>query len=159
MQPAVAWPRPSCVRCLLLVPLLLLVACGGDDGGGDDGDDGVRPGDALVADVLVVEQDLGDGSPPLRWTLECGDPPSGDHPDPQAACDHLADAAADPLAPLPPDQLCTEIYGGPQTARITGSWQGEQVDLQVGRTDGCAIAQWDALGPLLPGPVGVEPSQ
>lgn len=143
------------MRRLLLVPLLLLAACGGDDAGG-----GLQPGDAVVmpADSLAVEQDLGDGSPPQRWTLECGEPPGGNHPDPLAACAHLA-AAEDPFAPLPPDQLCTEIYGGPQAARVTGTWQGEPVDLQVGRTDGCAIAQWDGLGPLLPGPVGVEPPQ
>jgi hypothetical protein len=31
------------------------------------------------------------------------------------------------------------------------------VDLELTRVDGCRIAQWDGLGPLLPGPVGVEP--
>jgi hypothetical protein len=27
------------------------------------------------------------------------------------------------------------------------------VDLQLSRTDGCRISQWDRLGALLPGPV------
>jgi hypothetical protein len=150
VQPAGLLGRPTCVRLLLLVPLLLLAACGSGD---DDGDALASPPESLV-----VEQDLGDGMPAQRWTLECADPPSGDHPDPRAACAHLA-AAADPFAPLPADQLCTEVYGGPQTARVTGTWQGRPVDLRVTRTDGCAIAQWDGLGPLLPGPVGVEPPQ
>ena len=73
----------------------------------------------------------------------------GTHPEAQAACDHLAGTTA-PFAPLPDDVMCTEQYGGPQTAHITGRWRAEAVDLQLSRIDGCRIAQWDALGPLLP---------
>jgi hypothetical protein len=138
-------------RLLAVLPLLLLAACADD----------ARPGsgDALVTGLgeLVVEQDAGDGSPPQRWTLVCGEDGTaeGDHPDGAAACAHLAAADA-PFAPLGDDLVCTEQYGGPQTARITGTWRGEAVDLEVSRVDGCRISQWDALGPLLPGPVGVE---
>jgi hypothetical protein len=147
------------MRLVLLLTVLLLAACGG----GDDAGGGVQPGagdDALTgsdrpANDLVVEQDLGDGSPPQRWTLVCAGQVEGDHPDAEAACAHL-DGLDDPFAPLPADQLCTEIYGGPQTARVTGVWAATPVDLALSRTDGCRIAQWDSLGPLLPGPVGAE---
>jgi len=144
--------RPTGVRRLLfLLPLLLLAACADD----------ARPGsgDALVSGLgdLVVEQDAGDGSAPQRWTLVCAEDgtASGDHPDAAAACAHLADLDA-PFAPLGDDLMCTQQYGGPQTARVTGTWRGEPVDLELSRVDGCRISQWDGLGPLLPGPVGVE---
>jgi hypothetical protein len=134
---------------MLLV--LLLAACGGDDAGG-----GLQPGagDSLQpTDDLVVEQDLGDGSTPQRWTLGCRPAVTGDHPQAEQACAHLADLD-EPFAPLPDDQFCTEVYGGPQTARVTGVWAGEPVELSLSRTNGCQISQWDGLGPLLPGPVG-----
>ena len=73
----------------------------------------------------------------------------GSHPDPEAACDHLA-GTTDPFAPLGADVVCTEQFGGPQTARVTGRWDGRPVDLELSRSDGCRIAQWDALVPLVP---------
>jgi hypothetical protein len=141
---------------LLLLPLLLL-ACGGGSDAGAGGDDALIGSDRPAND-LTVEQDLGDGSPPQRWTLVCAGTATGDHPAAEQACAHLAELD-DPFAPLPEDRVCTEQYGGPQTARVTGVWAGEQVDLQVSRTNGCYIAQWDSLGPLLPGPVGVDDVQ
>ena len=74
-------------------------------------------------------------------------------PTPEAACEHLK-GMDDPFAPLPADVVCTEQFGGPQTAHVLGRWNGEPVDLELSRTDGCRISQWDSLGPLLPGPVG-----
>ena len=139
------------MRALLLLPLVLLVACTGSEG-----EDALSPAPAPTG-RLVVEQDPGDGGPARRWTLACEDGgASGDHPDAAAACAHLL-AMDDPFAPLPDDRVCTEVYGGPQTARVTGTWRGDDVDLRLSREDGCAIDQWDSLGPLLPGPVGVEP--
>lgn len=43
-------------------------------------------------------------------------------------------------------------YGGPATARITGTWAGRPVDATYDRTNGCAIARWDRMVPLLPEP-------
>ncbi len=101
---------------------------------------------------LVVEIDPGDGTPAQRYTVACGSAAAGDHPDAARACAHLL-RAEDPFAPLPPDLVCTEQYGGPQTARVTGTWDAEPVDLTLSRVDGCRIAQWESLGPLLPLPV------
>lgn len=139
--------RLTGVRLLRVVPLLVLVACA----------DGNAPDTAAPeqVDVLTVEQDAGDGTPAQRWTLRCSrDGAAGDHPDPDGACAHLS-GLDDPFAPLADDRVCTEQYGGPQTARVAGTWRGDPVDLRLSREDGCAISQWDALGPLLPGPVGV----
>lgn len=111
-------------------------------------------GDIAQADNdLQVEIDRGAGSEPETYTLTCVGFVEGDHPEPEAACAHLA-GLAEPFAPLPADQACTQQYGGPETARVIGRWNGEPVDVDLARTDGCQIAQWDSLGPLLPGPVG-----
>ena len=148
----------------LLAAVLLLAACAGSSGspageapsaatlGPAPSSDGTDP----VADTLTIELDRGDGSPVQRYTLSCADPVEGDLPDAEAACAHLR-GLADPFAPLAPDAMCTEQYGGPQTARVTGRWGDGDVDLALSRTDGCRISQWDRLGPLLPGPVGVLP--
>jgi hypothetical protein len=41
-------------------------------------------------------------------------------------------------------------YGGPATARITGTWHGRPVDATYKRTDGCEISRWQGLVPVLP---------
>jgi hypothetical protein len=46
--------------------------------------------------------------------------------------------------------MCTMLYGGPATAHVTGTWAGRPVDARFDRADGCEIARWDALVPLLP---------
>ena len=46
--------------------------------------------------------------------------------------------------------MCTQQYGGPETATITGTWQGEPVNSTLSRKNGCEIARWDALKDVLP---------
>ena len=108
---------------------------------------------APAEDELVVELDRGEGGEPERYTVTCGETVAGDLPDAAAACAHL-EGLDDPFVPVRNDATCTQEYGGPQVARVTGRWAGEPVDLQLSRTDGCRISQWDRLGALLPGPVG-----
>ena len=54
------------------------------------------------------------------------------------------------LPPKRKDVACTQVYGGPQTATIRGTWQGRQVLSSFSRTDGCEISRWDLLQGLLP---------
>ena len=61
----------------------------------------------------------------------------------------MLDELEEPFAPVPSDQACTEIYGGPQTARVTGTFRGEPVDAEFDRTNGCEISRWDAYVDLL----------
>ena len=69
-----------------------------------------------------------------------------------------AQAEDDLQLPVDPGgTVCTEQFGGPQTARVIGCWDGEPVDIELSRSDGCRIAQWDALGPLPAIPVGEGP--
>ncbi len=141
------------MRALLLVaPLFLLTACAQSGGGAAAQPTADSPTPAS-GDSLIVTVDRGDGREPEKYTLSCDGGQPSTHPDAEPACAHLA-GLTDPFAPIPSDAVCTEIYGGPQTARITGTWAGEPVDLGLSRVDGCRIAQWERLGPLLPGPVG-----
>ncbi|WP_347060493.1 SSI family serine proteinase inhibitor [Blastococcus sp. HT6-30] len=140
----------------LLTPLLVLAACASGSGAAGGTDGGAASGISQADDHLRIEVDRGNGSPPQTWTLRCAGVVAGSHPQAEAACAHL-EGMSDPFAPVPGDAMCTEQYGGAQTARITGTWRGTPVELELSRVDGCRIAQWDALGPVLPVPVGVEP--
>jgi hypothetical protein len=40
---------------------------------------------------------------------------------------------------------CTEIYGGPQVARVRGYCRGAQVRATFNRTNGCQIARWNRV--------------
>ena len=106
------------------------------------------PSTTPSATQLTVELQPRPAAPVTTYRLRC-QPPGGDHPDPAAACRDLA-AAADPFAPPPTDAICTEQYGGPQTARVQGTYRGRPVDVRLDRTDGCAIARWEAFGAVLP---------
>jgi hypothetical protein len=46
-------------------------------------------------------------------------------------------------------RMCAEIYGGPQTARITGTVAGTRVRVEITRADGCGIDDWNRLVWLL----------
>lgn len=103
---------------------------------------------ALPATLTVAVDATGAGTP-TSWTLTC-EPAGGTHPDPDAACLALGTAEGRAaLDPVPRDVACTEIWGGPQTATITGELDGEAVDAQLSRSNGCEIARWDALVPVL----------
>ena len=137
------------MRVLVVLAMALVPALTGCGAGASE-----QVSDA-PATQLVVEVRADAVVAATRLTVGC-DPPSGDHPDPPAACADLA--RAQPFAPLPTDQACAEIYGGPQTATVRGTYRGEPVRLDLARTDGCRIAQWDRLGALLP-PVPEAPGQ
>lgn len=49
----------------------------------------------------------------------------------------------------PADQMCTEIYGGPDIAAVTGTLDGQSVNASFHRNNGCGIADWELFLPLL----------
>lgn len=108
---------------------------------------GAGPGDQLT--VIVREAGSGaDGT----FELRCH-PQGGSHPKAQDACswlDRRTTWGKDPFAPVPPGTVCTMQYGGPATAHVTGTWAGRRVDARFDRGNGCEIARWDALVPVLP---------
>ncbi len=104
------------------------------------------------ADLTAVIDD-GAGSTVTR-TLTC-EPAGGDVEAAEEACDQLGAVGTAVFAGVPPDAMCTQVYGGPQTATVTGSVGGGQVQATFSRTNGCEIDRWDALSALL-GEVGAD---
>jgi hypothetical protein len=113
-------------------------------------------GTSLTVDVTAEGQAIRSG------TVECaasGASGTGHLADPaaaQAACTLLRDnpGARNRLVNgVDPNRMCTQIYGGPDEARVQGQLDGQPVDTVVDRRDGCAMAEWDILVPLV-GPAG-----
>lgn len=76
-------------------------------------------------------------------------------PDPQAALAAVEQYGQGIFFPEPgPPRICTQQYGGPQRAVITGTLAGKTVRTELSLTDGCEIARWRALAPLLGGTPG-----
>ena len=76
-------------------------------------------------------------------------------PDPASALEALRLHGEAVFFPQPgPPKLCTQQYGGPQVATVTGRYLGREVNSEFRRTDGCEIARWRAMAPLLGGTAG-----
>ncbi len=136
----------------LLLGATLVAACGEQASTSQDESSPpplTTPGDRTDLTVVVTTDPTSPGS---TWTIGC-DPPSGDHPAAADACVVLTELEAstdDPFAAVPADQACTLIYGGPEVATVAGDWAGRSIDATFSRANGCEIARWDALVPLLP---------
>lgn len=100
---------------------------------------------AAATDLAIRVWPQGQGRP-RTWTLRC-DPAGGSLPAARAACSQLSREA---LRPLPRDAICTQIYGGPQRARVTGRIDGEPIDARFSRSNGCEIHRWDSVRYLFP---------
>jgi hypothetical protein len=91
------------------------------------------------------------------WTLRCV-PVGGTLPRRAAACRRLAPLRS-PFAPTPKNVACTQIYGGPQEALVTGRFRGRPVHARFNRKDGCEIGRWDRVRFLFPGAVSAAESR
>lgn len=90
---------------------------------------------------------------PFAGTLDCRGTPSGTGMFATTATEACRQVIAHPrvfeTVRADPARVCTEIYGGPQRAKITGTVSATPVDLEVTRTDGCGIDDWSRLEWLL----------
>ncbi|WP_299529412.1 SSI family serine proteinase inhibitor [uncultured Streptomyces sp.] len=138
---------------LLSGPLPTAPSTGPADGSGPSDGSGPAEGPAAADTRLTVTvADSGDPASDGTVELTCG-PAGGTHPRARDACALLdeADAAGEDLfRPTPEGTLCTQVHGGDATARIVGSRHGKRVDVYANRVNGCEIARWNALRPLLP---------
>jgi hypothetical protein len=101
-----------------------------------------------TADLQISISIRGSEAPSKLWTLRC--PAGGTLPDAAAACRKLADVQ-DPFAPVPKSSACTQIYGGPEIADVSGTFDSNRVDTQFSRGDGCELERWNKVGFLFPG--------
>ncbi|UZX01814.1 serine protease inhibitor [Arthrobacter sp. CDRTa11] len=91
--------------------------------------------------------------PAVNYTLVCQDGvPAAEskHLSAEAACEAIKNNAA-VLSPSAQDkdQACTEQYGGPQQATVTGIVDGTPVESTFARRNGCEISAWDAARDIL----------
>lgn len=117
-----------------------LVGCGASAG---------APGDVGATKLTIRYWAEGPGSPEQRWTLSCR-PAGGTHPRPASACRKLLALKA-PFAPIPPGAMCTEQYGGPQVAVVSGTLRGKRVWAKLQSRNGCEISRFERLAFLVPG--------
>lgn len=89
---------------------------------------------------------------PQLLTLRCGDRVTGNVPRPARACLRLQRLGPDAFRPTPSDTACSEISGGPSTARVAGIYFGRPIWARLRRDNGCEIARWQRVGFLLPRP-------
>jgi hypothetical protein len=123
---------------LLLV--LTAAACGESEEAGE------RAGPATSIEVTLWPEGRSAGGGE-QAVLTC-EPVGGSHPHAQEACGAL-EREPGALEPVAGDVACTQIYGGPEEARIAGVVGGEAVDAMFSRNNGCEIDRWDRLAPVL----------
>jgi Subtilisin inhibitor-like len=100
------------------------------------------PGPPTDLRITVWPQGKGKGEP-RKARLQC-DPAGGTFASPAEACRRLA-ALKSPFAPVPPDVACTQIYGGPDVAVVTGRFRMRHLWTAFRRTNGCEIARWNRV--------------
>jgi len=128
-------------RILLCCVLLGLAGCGeeaGRDGG--SGPDRSEPETQLT---VRVDPDGKGPEPAKQARISCDAEGRGQ------GCAAAAGLRPADFEPTAADIACTEQFGGPQTATVSGSLEGERVEGSFSRRDGCEIARWDKLAALL----------
>lgn len=164
---------------LVILSAIVFAGCGDDDGGGSTkSTKGKAEPTKPVASGEGIDLDI-----ELKYTLEqIGSKDSGAVPIPTRAnctkslpasctgelscpaaegspeedftvCAWMARTGAKAFAQPPENQVCTMIYGGPETATVTGTFDGKPVTVGLSRNDGCAIARWESFEPLWTGDV------
>jgi hypothetical protein len=142
----------------LALGLLLGVAALGGCGDADDDPAGRPAATAPSGSAIELTVAYDDGAGTKRTgSLTCRDGDTratGALADPGRPSAATLCAKARALADLlttPPDRdrMCTQIYGGPETARVTGTIDGRKVDRRFSRTNGCEIADFQRAAALL----------
>jgi len=142
-------------RALPVLAALILSSCAG---GAEPASGSPAPG-TDYGEFASLAFEYRDGVRPgvRRATLRCPSGPGAARAggylasgDPAALCRRARRLGRFLAGRADPTRPCTLIYGGPQTARVRGSVGPRRVDRRLSRTDGCGVADWDRLGPLLP---------
>jgi Subtilisin inhibitor-like len=129
---------------ILAVTCATLVACSSAVGGS-----------TATTSLRIAYWEDGTGTmPDTTWTLRC-QPVGGSLARPIRACTRLEAGGRALFAPLSPKIACTDIYGGPQRARVSGLLDGRPVWATFTRTNGCHIARWAKVSPWLLPPGGI----
>ena len=127
------------MRVALLFLLCVIVAgCGAED---ESSAPAAKAGFAQL--VVRVDADGKGAAPAKELKLDCGSAADS------AACKAAGALKAADLEPVSRDKACTQIFGGPETATISGEVDGKPVDARFSRSNGCEVARWQAVSALL----------
>jgi hypothetical protein len=124
---------PRILVCCVLG--LALASCGEEE----------REAPAAPATELTVRLDPdGKGPEPAKEaTVRCASAAES------AVCTRASALEPADVAPVEPDTACTQQFGGPETGILRGQVRGKAIDARFSRTNGCEIARWDKVAPLL----------
>ena len=125
--------RRRCVALVLGVLATTMTACGSD-----------TPDDELASELEFSVQ-ANEKAAPDTASLTC----PGETAKDRDICAALDVVAPKVFEPVPVDQACTAIYGGPRKATITGTYQDEPVSAVFTQENGCEIARWNQIRPVL----------
>ncbi len=132
------WTGRPVVRPLIRIATALAAVCAAlavAGCGSDSEDEGDTAGSTGTGLEVTLDID-GEGGKPAR-TMQCG----------SSTCN--GPLSASDFEPVPPATPCTEIFGGPETATITGTLDGESVEARLSRANGCEIERFDRFIALL----------
>ena len=142
--------RASAVAGLVVCAALAIGGCGEED---EPAAQRTAPTAGDVIELTIVNDD-GSGRP-TTGTLTC----RGADQRAEGALDGRASPAelcaqargnAELLTGKPDKaRACAQVYGGPETARVTGTIGREKVDRRFSRTNGCEIADYTRAAGLL----------
>lgn len=131
----------------LALVALAATGCMGRSSAGSGSGTATAPASAANTKLDISVSIGGSEAPTKTWTLEC--PDGGTLPHPERACAKLA-VLDDPFAPVPKDKACTQIFGGPEEADVTGTFRGKPVNAHFTKGNGCEIARWNSVEFLFP---------
>ena len=104
------------------------------------------------AELSITVKAAKDGKA-VNYTLVCKGGTAmaeSQHPNAAAACSALKNNAAILNRATPPKGIsCTEQYGGPQVASVSGEVYGTPVETSFALRDGCQIGAWNAAKDIL----------
>jgi hypothetical protein len=139
-------------RTFVTLAALVALAAAGCGGGGNDEQVAAAPPQASsqappqvpLAELTVrVDPDGGGAKQPRTVDVTCDG--QGD----AEVCGVVAHLTADKFTPTDSQLACTQQYGGPETATVTGTLRGEQVQARFSRENGCEISRWQDVQELL----------
>jgi hypothetical protein len=122
----------------LITGFALLAGCGEDDESAP-----ANEPPALADLVVTVDADGKGGKPAKETAVSC------DTAEDSPVCRALSFMKAGVFEPTPGDVACTQQFGGPETATVTGTLKGEPINARFTRANGCEITRWETVTPLL----------
>lgn len=134
-RPAVRALIRGATAAALLGAALAITGCGSDSE-----DDSAAPSPAQPTLEVSLDIDGPGGEAPRATAVSCGSQPG---------CAEAEMLSASDFAPVPAQTACTEIFGGPETATVSWVLDGERLEAELSRANGCEIDRFDRFIPLL----------